>query len=385
MCDCGTTRLSSTSPCTLRINSITGQKGGAHGEAPAQGNTYNHNFANRFCGCGEVYDAHKEKGTMFQCLGLATENNGGCGEDWWHPECVVGLGREWIEKVKGHTKAEEKTTNEATDVNEEDEQEKPTPLPPGFPEEDAFDTFICYKCVEANPWIKRYAGAPGFLPPVYHDSPTDSLIAKADNYTNQLNEIAPSTPLETTHFQTQVSNKRKAEDSPEPHTKRPRISAQAHETVLPSSLQPLIQGTSQPPPRICTYTTLPAQPTRPLSLFLREDFRTQLCRCSCCYPLLSAHPQLLEEEDVYEPPVSEDGDGQASIGTGTGSLLERGEAALSNVDRVRAIGTSVSYALPHTAIPDDGMCTAYTDLANRRRNGIQPSQISCKDLPPTVC
>ncbi|KAL8726383.1 MAG: hypothetical protein Q9181_006068, partial [Wetmoreana brouardii] len=47
---------------------------------------------------------------------------------------------------------------------------------------------------------------------------------------------------------------------------------------------------------------------------------------------------LLEEEAVYEPPLSSDdgNDGRRSVGT-AGSLLDRGEAALNNVDRVRAI------------------------------------------------
>ena len=164
-CDCGTTRLPATSPCTLRIDPATGMKAPIHFQPPAEGNTYNQNCRNRFCGCGEIYNAEEEKGTMFQCLGLADEVDGGCGEDWWHPECVVGLGRDWA-RAKAQEKVE---TKAAGDANEEPEVEHP--IPPGFPPEDSFETFICYKCVEANPWIKRYAGSAGFLPPVYrsHD------------------------------------------------------------------------------------------------------------------------------------------------------------------------------------------------------------------------
>ncbi|RQM07378.1 hypothetical protein DH86_00003127, partial [Scytalidium sp. 3C] len=86
-CDCGTTRLPATSPCTLRINPQTNTKGGVHSETPHPGNKYNQNFRNRFCGCEENYDPYQQKGTMFQCLGLGTIENGGCGEDWWHPGC----------------------------------------------------------------------------------------------------------------------------------------------------------------------------------------------------------------------------------------------------------------------------------------------------------
>lgn len=77
------------------------------------------------------------------------------------------------------------------------------------------------------------------------------------------------------------------------------------------------------------------------SLFLKEDFRYHLCRCPVCYLVLRKYPQLLEEEAVYEPPVSEAGEEGGGGSVRTGSLLDRGEAALSNVDRVRAIGETL--------------------------------------------
>lgn len=88
------------------------------------------------------------------------------------------------------------------------------------------------------------------------------------------------------------------------------------------------------------HLSLSSAPTEAFSLFVHEDFRDHLCRCAECHPLLRAHPQLLEEEVSYEPPLSQDGDGDGES-MGTGSLLDRGEAALSNVDRVRAIGKSI--------------------------------------------
>lgn len=72
-------------------------------------------------------------------------------------------------------------------------------------------------------------------------------------------------------------------------------------------------------------------------MFLKDNFRERFCRCPSCYPRLSQYPQLLEEEESYEPPISESGD-DGGHSAGTASLLDRGEAALSNVDRVRAIG-----------------------------------------------
>lgn len=86
------------------------------------------------------------------------------------------------------------------------------------------------------------------------------------------------------------------------------------------------------------HNYLSEAPTSTFSLFCKEGFREYFCRCAECYPLLKKHPQLMEEEESYEPPISESGDEAGGKSVGTGSLLDRGEAALSNVDRVRAIG-----------------------------------------------
>lgn len=154
------------------MNPVTGVKGSVHSQAPAEGNTYNRNFYNRFCGCGEIYNAHEQKGTMFQCYGLATEQDGGCGEDWWHPECVLGL-----ERGKGESRLSEQPAdptfvsasaapNDNDNDNEENDESGP-PLPLGFPAEEDFETFICYKCINVNPWLRPYAGTKGFLAPVF--------------------------------------------------------------------------------------------------------------------------------------------------------------------------------------------------------------------------
>ncbi len=45
---------------------------------------------------------------MFQCLGLGTCEDGGCGEDWWHPECLVGFTREEYSKMIEKPKSGEK-------------------------------------------------------------------------------------------------------------------------------------------------------------------------------------------------------------------------------------------------------------------------------------
>jgi E3 ubiquitin-protein ligase UBR7 len=384
-------------PCILRLNAATGVKGDVTGEEPAMSNKYNQNFRNRFCGCEQDYDPHQEKGTMFQCLGLGTVEDGGCGEDWWHPECLVGHSREeyakMIEKPKapetnGVVEKMEDVTEEMGDIKptsngetngymiavlptitatidaavangtgidgndiaaeaeaDADEEDDDPPLPPGFPDEDDFDHFICYKCLEANSWIKKYAGSTGFLAPVYLDktlndasagamepasNPTngDSKKRKADDDEEQTSSTSLAAPIQ--------AKRQKSEDP------SGALSSIPEDTMT----LPITPKKPEATPT-CKHAALPSLPaqaeTSRFSLFLAPDFRDHLCRCSSCFPHLKAHPQLLEEEDTYEPPVSEDGDDGAQS-VGTGSILDRGEAAFNNMDRVQAIQGAMAYA-----------------------------------------
>lgn len=363
-CDCGTTRIPATSPCTLRLDEKTKSRG-VHSQEPDANNKYNHNFRNRFCGCECDYDPFQQKGTMFQCLGLGTQESGGCGEDWYHPGCLVGMGPNWFEKMeKKQTKTSEPPANGTTqlttiaEVNEgeatptEKPAEKPTdevaaaeegddedvPMPPGFPDEEDFEGFLCYKCVEANPWIKRYAGTSGFLPAIFVDQGASPAKVKPE-----VDAEATSSP----------SRKRKADDegdkSIEPKRVRSETDTEPNGTteVIAAPSEPEASAPAQDDDDVaskCKLPNLPPAPDRQFSLFFREDFRDKFCRCSSCFPTLNLHPQLLEEEEVYEPPMSEAGASQHGGSTnGSGSLLERGESALRNVDRVRAIEGVMAY------------------------------------------
>ncbi|KAH6605494.1 zinc finger protein [Trichoderma cornu-damae] len=360
-CDCGTSRIPPTSPCTLRINSETSTKGNVHSEEPDANNKYNHNFKNRFCGCGCDYDPFEQNGTMFQCLGLGTHETGGCGEDWYHPGCLVGMGPKWYEQMnktksksapkEGEAQVSEGVLETITEGDEdepsnraaeavEDEDDEP-PMPPGFPHEDDFEGFLCYKCVEANPWIKQYAGTPGFLPALFAEQPEASSAP------------SPSNDSATTV----ASKKRKAEDDGgEEMTGAKRIKSEDQAAVIESTFAEAAEEGARPEepategglktdgPTSCKLPNMPAAPKGRFSLFFREDFRGKLCRCSDCYGKLNAHPQLLEEEEVYEPPLSDDGASQHGGSThGSGSLLDRGESALRNMDRVKAIEGVMAY------------------------------------------
>lgn len=132
------------------------------------------------------------------------------------------------------------------------------------------------------------------------------------------------------------SSQAKATDSPTDSKKRKAADA---ELDAPDASNPKKAKAAAP----LYHDYLPEAPIDSFSLFCKADFREYFCRCPECYPHLRKHPQLMEEEESYEPPISESGDEAGGQSVGTGSLLDRGEAALSNVDRVRAIG---QYSLP---------------------------------------
>jgi E3 ubiquitin-protein ligase UBR7 len=304
---------------------------------------------------------------MFQCLGLGTVETGGCGEDWWHPECLVGLSRDW-------NKDSQKITpvgggDAANDALVEDEEE---PLPPGFPQEDDFDHLICFKCIDSNPWIKPYAGTPGFLPPVFKEGglkkksvvseeltvsvtgPEDSESTLTGPKESELNK----TDLKESKYKEPMtdpdsSKKRKAVDEEptegEPATKRAKddgssVKQEQSESLKTEEDSPKQEKDIHAKPFAPKHTELPTSlPTGSFSLFALEDFYGQLCRCEECFPKLVPHPQLREEEDTYEPPLSDDSVGNGAASTGTGSIYDRGEAALNNMDRVRAIEGAMAY------------------------------------------
>lgn len=326
-CDCGTTRLPESTPCTLRIDPATGMKGPVHSQKPATGNTYNQNFRNRFCGCGEWYDPHKQKGTMYQCLGLATEQEAGCGEDWWHPECLLGLPHDWYKEggIQAARQAPKMETQDSTLDGGATGAEEEHPTPPGFPNEDDFDTLICYKCVQANPWIRRYAGTQGFMRKAFQPGIAGKGVGSPASSAPVPTEPPADVPSDNPEAsQVQQNKKRKADDDASESESIGSKRTKTEEGTAPASRP---HHESLPPPPAGTFSILTEN----------DGFRTRLCRCAQCYPDLAKHPQLLEEEETYEPPVSENGDAPGGS-VGTGSLLERGEAALSNVERVRAIG-----------------------------------------------
>lgn len=317
-------------------------------------NQYNQNFRNRFCGCECDYDAESQKGVMYQCLGLGTAKDGGCGEDWYHTTCIVGLDPSWHDEAMkkksaladstvGNDQAPAPTTVE--DDGDAVDVEDGMPTPPGFPHGDDFAGFICYKCVDSNPWIKAYAGIEGFLPPVFKRSAAPSPQAKSEEKEDQKEDVKSAIASAG------LSQKRKAEDDGtdgDVEAKRARgdndtkSKPTSTDTTEPSRNGDVATTSStKNEPSSCKIDHLPPPPTEPFSLFFKEDFRNSFCRCPACFPNLAIHPQLLDEEESYEQSLSHSSAASdaagSTLGSRAGSLLDRGERALSTMDRVKAI------------------------------------------------
>ena len=279
---------------------------------------------------------------MYQCIGLATETDGGCGEDWWHPECLLGLGRDWYEDAKQSAELCRVLSDAKDEPGEKYdvlrigryEADSDHFVPRTFPKEDQIEALICYKCCNTAPWIKQYAGSPGFLPLVRKQDLTsgESLVA-ITHFTTETN--AQISPMATNEDSLNPSRKRAVEDLSDidPDTrKKAKTDSTTCARLTTSALD------------VCFKPQTDSHLSGDVSLIASdESFRARFCRCSECYQLIRHYPQLLEEEDNYEPSLSEDDENEGGGSAGTKSLMDRGEAALSNVDRVRAIGKSTIY------------------------------------------
>ena len=352
-CDCGTERFPGMT-CTLRKSS---------GDKAAESNKYNQNFQGHFCQ-NELYEAEKELGTMYQCL-LGDV----CQEDWFHDACIVGLKREprpasskskLLVSGEGNTSEAEIQPEYAksndgevecgpvepfleTSDNDNDDNNEDEPAVEGFPAEDTFEHFICWQCVENNPWLKGYAGAPGFLDAVIKKDAADMpcLAVEPDGQQQLEGEQGPG----ISDTPGAENRKRKAEDQLLPSTSALKRSRTPEPTIDESINSGNGSGNERSLPIKSTPTqkdeckapsTAPSLAGKVISLFLEKDFRASLCKCRRCYSLLLKFPILLEDEDTYEPPLDDDNDGDS---TAHESLFDAGQKALNTMDRVKAIGT----------------------------------------------
>ncbi|KAK7206263.1 hypothetical protein BZA70DRAFT_309969 [Myxozyma melibiosi] len=226
-----------------------------------------------------------------------------------------------------------------------DEEEDEHVAPPGFPDDDDFEAFICWKCVSKHrAFLGRWAGMKGVaLEAVVRKQPEEmsSVIHSRDVLKAAASEL-----------------KRHLEDSEAivPSAKRPSVEKEKDElakstsSVSSSSTSSSVsQGAnSSMTSRVsvslnsidedhetgaCKLPTEVPQ-DKEFSLFLCPDWREKICRCEECLKFLDRFPMLKDEEVTYEPPQDEDE---------TSSLLDAGARALNSMPRVNAMEGIYAY------------------------------------------
>lgn len=190
-----------------------------------------------------------------------------------------------------------------------------------------YDAFVCSSCVRSIYTLRRYAGTQGVIM-VVRDS-EDSPWRKLGG--NPLCVDAPTT-MEDDLLDIDDSLAGPGQKRSRSHSFHSEAPERKKQHILPESSSPclapapnliaqaIFQGSQQPSD---TKVALGEG-----DVFLTDGWRGRWCRCSRCFPSLSDHPYLLEEEETYEPP--EDPDSALS-------LEELGMRALERLPRDRAI------------------------------------------------
>lgn len=190
-----------------------------------------------------------------------------------------------------------------------------------------YDAFVCSSCVRSIDTLRRYAGTQGVIM-VVRDS-EDSPWRKLGG--NPLCADAP-TAMEDDLLDIDDSLAGPGQKRSRSHSFHSEAPERKKQHVLPEPSSPCLA----PAPNLIAQAIF--QNSQQLSdtkvalgegdVFLTEGWRGRWCRCSRCFPSLSDHPYLLEEEETYEPP--EDPDSALS-------LEELGMRALERLPRDRAI------------------------------------------------
>lgn len=260
VCDCGTERIPKS--CTLR--------GDRTRVEATKDNSYNHNFESRFCDCDQMYDPATEEGTMVQCL-LGTS----CGEDWFHERCIG--------KTSSGEIADEKL-------------------------------FICWKCTNAVPWLKRYIGRPGIVGVTHQEHTVESLKRKV----NSLGEPSPK--------KIKLDQILEESSATKDQSKQENVEENGLKAVSVNE-QDRSQSSTE-----CKLEGLLMGPNDETSLFLDDNFREELCDCAGCQERMP--PILIDDIPTYEPPVDEDD---------VASIHDAGSAALNSLPREQAIDGIMAY------------------------------------------
>ncbi|KAK9464787.1 putative zinc finger in N-recognin-domain-containing protein [Lipomyces arxii] len=216
--------------------------------------------------------------------------------------------------------AEQDNDDDGDDDNDDDEHVPP----PGFPDDDLFEAFICWRCVNKHRQILgRWAG--------WSKVALKEVVRKQPGEENDERDLHPAEP----------SAKRKLYETEmiEPPAKKVQtdndkslsasISSVASSTTHDSSLT----VATEPGPDEC-HMPVSIPSAKEFSLFLIEGWRDHVCRCTSCMKFLDKFPMLKDEEVTYEPPKDEDE---------TLSLLDAGTRALGSLPHLNAMEGLYAY------------------------------------------
>jgi E3 ubiquitin-protein ligase UBR7 len=293
-CDCGTARLGEAA-CKLEAKSRNTLN---------EHNKYDHNYEGRFCWCKIDYDPEKEDNNMLQCVIC---------EDWFHENCISG----------------------------EKQGEKRFSLP----DLEAFEEFLCHKCLDKYYFLKPYLNSHMFFSGQYNkdqrvnatsdenkdSKPSDKMsLPLTTHISNCKNNEITATKTEGTSSTALLSsstsiNKRKIEDDKVDD-------GEEKINVMFSPKKPKNEDVNTCKRERWQVVSNEVE----VDLFCVRGWRDELCRCDKCMELYKQHQIefILGVEETYEPP--EDDDAQKS-------LFDCGMKALNQMDRVSAIEGILAY------------------------------------------
>ncbi|RPA84575.1 hypothetical protein BJ508DRAFT_412642 [Ascobolus immersus RN42] len=260
------------------------------------------------------------------------------------------------------TDIQQKAEKAADDLEQVEEEEEVDPRLAILPSDEEFESYICWKCIEANPWLKHYSGRPGFLPAVPHDEGSLAVTALVQANAEEAvkteesrgikrkspdsEEVQPEKRVKQEDTDTAVSTSHKTTTTVllelDPSTSEPAevVGRRTIAEDKTTTVETTTTTTTTTEPKTCLLPSTPPPP-QPISLFLKDDFRQHLCQCPSCTKLYEKHPILTTDIPSYSPPLSRAS--TPSIHSSSGSLLERGEKALNTMDRVKAIEGVMAY------------------------------------------
>ncbi|KAI9314723.1 hypothetical protein BX666DRAFT_1962790 [Dichotomocladium elegans] len=181
-----------------------------------------------------------------------------------------------------------------------------------------FESYICRDCTDRFPFLIQYPSSYITLGLCTSNSKVHAWCKPSDITNENGNEkdvMAPTTSSESSY---QAGQKRKAEDELSGDKKKPTAAANK-----------------------CKQVSYPER----VDMFLREGWRSELCRCDKCKAAYSTHAInfLLEEEETYEPEKDEDA-GR--------SLEDIGMEQMMRMDRVKALESIIAYQTLASQIKD---------------------------------